>query len=248
MKRLLHQLYTTGKQHFAFKPVSFARKWNWFLRDMKKLKKEPNNNFRLSNKHLIVCLEDKTTNTPLDYVYFYQNAWAASKIFEYRPASHVDIGSQVGFVGIVSQFVPTVMIDIRPIDVELKGLQFMAGDILQLPIADNELESVSSICVIEHIGLGRYGDGIDAQGSEKAIREIKRVTKPGGNILFTVPVDSESRVFFNAHRAFTREQVVSLFEGCSLVEERYIYGSRIFNQYEPAKGFGTGLFYFKKDQ
>ena len=29
--------------------------------------------------------------------------------------------------------------------------------------------------VVEHIGLGRYGDHLDADGSVKAINEIKRV-------------------------------------------------------------------------
>jgi hypothetical protein len=235
------------KQFIIIKPFKYISGIRWFYKDYQQLKKENNPAFIISDKNLYPCLEDKTVHTPLDPIYFYQNAWAASKIFEYQPTNHVDIGSHVGFVGIVSQFVPTTMIDLRPIDIELKGLQFIKGDILQLPITDHSLESVSSICVIEHIGLGRYGDTVDAFGSEKAITELQRIVKSNGNILFTVPIDRQSNIYFNAHRSFTRNHILTLFKDCTLLEEKYIYGSRMFDNYEPGKGFGTGLFHFRKN-
>jgi hypothetical protein len=34
--------------------------------------------------------------------------------------------------------------------------------------------------VVEHIGLGRYGEPMDEQGDLKAIEELKRVLAPGG--------------------------------------------------------------------
>jgi SAM-dependent methyltransferase len=124
--------------------------------------------------------QDKTTITPIDPVYFYQDTWCASKIFQNRPMRHVDVGSSAKTVGIISQFTPTIMVDIRPLELTLEGLNFIEGTILDLPFDDNSIESLSSICVVEHIGLGRYGDPIDPFGSEKAIRELKRVLKPGG--------------------------------------------------------------------
>ncbi|MCX6188652.1 MAG: hypothetical protein NTW54_03450 [Bacteroidetes bacterium] len=197
------------------------------------LKREKNENFKLSSQALLPCITDKTSETPLDYVYFYQNAWAAAKIFEYKPTEHYDIGSQVGFVGILSQFVKTTFLDIRSIDVELPGLHFKSADILKLPFQDNTLESVSSICVIEHIGLGRYGDAINGFGSEEAIAEIIRVTRM-------------NKIYFNAHRAFTPSYLLKLFDRCNLVESKYIYGSKLLSDYDIEKGFGTGLYYFIK--
>ena len=244
---MLRKILSSFKQYIKFKPFSYLNSISWFYRDYQKLKAEKNHSFKISDEYLYPCLTDKTTNTPLDHVYFYQNAWAASKIFSYKPSRHFDIASQAGFVGIVSQFVPTTMVDIRPIDVQLNGLDFLEADILKLPIADNSLESVSSICVVEHIGLGRYGDSVDAYGSEKAIVELKRITKPGGKILFTVPIDKESRIYFNAHRAFTRQHIIEHFKDCILMEEKYIYGDRMFDEYSADKGFGTGLFYFQKN-
>jgi hypothetical protein len=41
--------------------------------------------------------------------------------------------------------------------------------------------------VVEHVGLGRYGDPIDANGDAQAIKELKCVLWPGGVLYFVVP-------------------------------------------------------------
>ncbi len=205
-----------------------------------------NLSFDASLRRIYPCLTDRTSVTPIEPTYFYQDAWAAGKIFELRPKHHYDVGSSVKTLGIVSQFVQTTMVDIRPVNVQLRNFNFKTGSILALPFENDSIESLSSLCVVEHIGLGRYGDELDPWGSEKAIAELKRVLKKGGNLLVSVPVDSNSRVYFNAHRAFTRGHVLSLFKEMKLAEERYIYGSALHECYDPKKGFGTGLFHFVK--
>ncbi len=246
MRSLLYALKIILRQFVRINILGIFRNTSWYIGDYFKLKREKNENFKLSSQALLPCITDKTSETPLDYVYFYQNAWAAAKIFEYKPTEHYDIGSQVGFVGILSQFVKTTFLDIRSIDVELPGLHFKSADILKLPFQDNTLESVSSICVIEHIGLGRYGDAINGFGSEEAIAEIIRVTKPGGHIVISVPIDRMNKIYFNAHRAFTPSYLLKLFDRCNLVESKYIYGSKLLSDYDIEKGFGTGLYYFIK--
>jgi SAM-dependent methyltransferase len=205
-----------------------------------------NPNFEMSFKYIYPCLKDNIDTTPIDPIYFYQDSWAARKIFDLKPSHHYDVGSSVKTMGIISQFVPTTMIDIRPPDVKLQNLLFTQGSILQLPFESESIESLSSICVLEHIGLGRYGDPIDPWGSEKSCAELRRVLKPNGNLLISVPVDAQCCVYFNAHRAFTRDYVLKLFPDCTLVEELYIYGTKLVNQYDPMKGFGTGLYHFRK--
>jgi len=234
------------REFFSFSPVGFIKNLSWFLSDYFKYKKLQHGNDSVKIKVLLPCLKDKTTNTPLDPVYFYQDTWAAKKIFDLKPKHHYDVGSSAKTVGLISQFVPTTMIDIRPIDLKLNNLFFKEGSILSLPFDDNSIESLSSICVIEHIGLGRYGDPLDAYGSEKAINEIQRVTAPGGTILISVPVDDESKIYFNANRAYTKEYVIGKFNNCRLIEDKYIYGKELTDEYAPAKGFGTGLFMFEK--
>jgi Caenorhabditis protein of unknown function, DUF268. len=114
-----------------------------------------------------------------------------------------------------------------------------------LPFKNNSIECISSLCVLEHIGLGRYGDKLDPFGTEKAIEEIKRVTKKEGFVIVSVPVYRENAVFFNAHRAFTRIYIIELFHSFDLLEEKYIY-DEIFDEFIPEKGLGTGLFLFRK--
>lgn len=234
------------KQQFGFNLYKSLLNLILFIKTYRAYRKHDNTNFKVSMCYLYPCLNDRTTLTPVEPIYFFQDAWAARKIFQMKPEHHYDVGSSVKTMGLISQFVPTTIIDIRPIELELKNLFFKNGSILALPFEDNSLNSLSSLCVIEHIGLGRYGDIIDPWGSEKAIKELKRVLKPGGNLLVSVPADKECRVYFNAHRAFTREYLLELFQGLDLQEEKYIYGRIVYDKYDKSKGFGTGLYHFRK--
>ncbi len=226
-----------------FRRISLVRN---FFADLKTYEKMDSGKFNLSLTDLKPCIYDKTANTPVEPIYFYQGAWCASKVFQQKPAKHYDIASSADMLGIISQFVPTVMIDIRPINLNLPGLTFIKGSVLDLPFEDNSIMSLSSICVIEHIGLGRYGDPLDPEGSEKAAREITRVLGKGADLYITVPVDVENKIYFNAHRAFTRDYILSLFSNLKLVEEKYIYGRDLYSSYDPKQGFGTGMYHFQK--
>ena len=180
---------------FEFR-FSYIKNIFWYIRSYHEANKVINANF--SDIKLYPCLDDRTALTPIDPVYFFQDTWAARKIFELKPERHYDVGSSVKTIGILSQFVPVTMIDIRPLPLNLSGMDFNMGSILDLPFEDCSIESISSLCVVEHIGLGRYGDPIDSFGSEKAIIELKRVVSVGGVILFSVPVDSMNTIYFNA--------------------------------------------------
>lgn len=240
-------IFLSLKDFFKLKPLCLIKKYIWYFRQLNYLKKQ-----KVNSKFLVIdyypCLFDNLDHTPLEPTYFFQDSWGARKIFENQPAHHYDIGSSAKTIGILSQFVPTTMVDIRPIDLELENLFFKKGSILDLPFENNSIDSLSSLCVVEHIGLGRYGDPIDAFGSEKAASELQRVLALGGNLYFSVPVDSECKVYFNAHRAFTRDYVLELFSNLELIEEKYHYGRELYDHYDPDKGFGTGLFHFQKNR
>lgn len=232
---------------FRFRIWSFLKNISWYIRDFSFYRIKSNNKkFTLNFWDNIICLNDKTINTPIEPIYFYQDTWAAEKIFTINPKTHYDVGSSVKSMALISKKIPVTIVDIRPIFLELNSLNFIKGNILDLPFADNSIECISSLCVVEHIGLGRYGDNLDSNGSEKSIEELQRVVFSKGFIVFSVPVDFCNKIYFNAHRAFTRQYVLELFNHCNLVEEKYIYGSRLINEYRPQDGFGTGLFLFQK--
>lgn len=244
LKNLLY-FFRGFQMFFVFKPILMLRQFKWFFEKLNELKKFENNP-KFTKIAYFPCLSDNISYTPLEPTYFFQDSWAAKHIFNLKPTHHYDVGSSAKTMGILSQFTPVTMIDIRPIELELPNLFFRKGSILALPFEDNSLETISSLCVVEHIGLGRYGDDIDTFGSEKAIRELKRVLKVGGIILFSVPIDDENKIYFNAHRAFTRDYILELFQDFKVLDEKYHYGLKVYDEYDPIKGFGTGLYMLQK--
>lgn len=194
-------------------------------------------------KYLIPCLGDDTSETIIEPIYFYQDAWAFEKIVRQQPKSHVDVGSHHKFVALLSKVVSVTMVDIRPLSLPLSSLKFLEGSILNLPFEDESVSSLSSLCVVEHIGLGRYGDSLDPFGSEKAIKELKRCIAPDGNLYISLPIDEQNRVYFNAHRAFTEEYLMDLFDPFVVEEKYYIFGNQFTS--ERKSGFGTGCYHLR---
>lgn len=161
-------------------------------------------------------LADWSAHTPFDAHYFFQAGWAARRLSASPPSRHVDVGSSVAMVSVLSGFIPTVFVDVRPLQGRLVALVSVAGDIRSLPFADGCVQSLSSLHVLEHVGLGRYGDRLDPNGSRRAAAELTRVLAPNGRLLLSTPVGRE-RVEFNAHRVFAPETVIEMFGGLDLV-------------------------------
>jgi SAM-dependent methyltransferase len=209
--------------------------------------------FPLRWEDCMPCLTDRTAATDFDRHYIYHPAWAARVLAETRPASHVDISSILSFAATVSAFVPVRFYDYRPARVELTGLEAGAADLTRLPFADESILSLSSMHVVEHIGLGRYGDPLDPVGDVKAMQELSRVLTPGGSLLFVVPV-GRPRIVFNAHRIYAYRQIVEHFPGLelrqfALVPDDPAAGGLIENAPEAladAQTYGCGCFWFVK--
>ena len=196
------------------------------------------------------CLGDWSTHTPFDAHYFYQGAWLARKLAQSDPAQHVDIGSSVLTMSVLSGMVDTIFVDYRPLNASLSGLTSLSGDILNLPFADNAVGSLSCLHVIEHIGLGRYGDSIDPEGSLKAARELQRIVSSGGKLFLSLPIGRE-RICFNAHRVHAPASVSAMFSQMRLVEFSYVDDNGQFREAQPVSAasqleYGCGMFQFVK--
>jgi SAM-dependent methyltransferase len=153
-------------------------------------------------------LFNRKLNSSFDTHYTYQAAWATRRIVERRPKEHVDVSSQVPFIAQLSAIVPVTMYEFRKPDIELMGLTLREASLLELPMADRSIDSLSCMHVIEHVGLGRYGDPLDPRGTERALCELCRVVAPGGVLYLSLPVGRE-RVVFNAHRVSDAEAIVA---------------------------------------
>jgi len=198
------------------------------------------------------CLTDRVASTPFDAHYFYQGAWLAREVRSVAPARHVDIGSSVMSIAVLSGFVDTVFVDYRPLKTNLGGLTSLAGDILQLPLRPGSLESLSCLHVIEHIGLGRYGDPIDVEGSNKAAVELASLLAPGGRLFLSLPV-GRPRVCFNAHRVHSLEQVVAMFPDLQMlsfacVDDVGTFADGVSESRVHNLDYGCGMFVFRKPE
>jgi hypothetical protein len=219
-----------------------------FLTETAKKRPEFENKFR---RHQI--LSDNTATTDFDSHYIYHVAWAVRKLREMTPEVHVDFSSALQFCTTVSALCKTKFFDFRPAQLFLDNLECSSCDLSSPSFDVGQFTSVSCMHVIEHIGLGRYGDTLDAEGDLKAIHNLKKTVLPGGNIFFVVPCGSPS-ISFNAHRIYAPESIIQYFgDEFQLMEFYFIPGPpNIPPLLNPelsmalAYDYGCGCFHFKR--
>ena len=208
--------------------------------------------FHLEWKDRLPCLDDNTELTHFDRHYVYHLAWAARILERLEPEIHIDIGSSLFFASIVSAFYPVRFYDFRPADLRLSGLEVHAADLTGLQFEDRSIGSLSCMHVIEHIGLGRYGDLLDPDADLKAMSELQRVLSVDGNLLFVVPL-GRPRVVFNAHRIYSYGQIIAQFPELTLNEfalipqsgpEGLIIGAS--EERTSEEDYGCGCFWFSR--
>ena len=199
-------------------------------------------------------LYDKINYIPFDPHYIYHPAWAARVLAKTKPKFHIDISSIFYIATTISAFIPIKFYEYRHSSVNLSGLTLENIDLLKLPFKDKEVKSISCMHVIEHLGLGRYGDPIDPDSDLKAIDELKRVLAPKGNLLFVVPVGIP-KIKFNSLRVYSYSQVTNYFSELKLKEFvlitdnseyftglQYNVNKNIVNQ----QNYGCGCFWFQR--
>jgi SAM-dependent methyltransferase len=210
--------------------------------------------FVLEEKNFLPILNEDTAATGFDRHYLYHPAWALRALKRIQPSLHYDFGSILSFVAAASAWFPVRFCEIRPAAIQLDGLSVGKEDLMRLSMPDNSIESLSCLHVVEHIGLGRYGDDLDYDGDLKAVKELKRVARPGGDILFAVPLGRTALIQYNAHRVFTWESVLEMFgDDVTLVESALIpEQTGLGLVYSPTKelldlqNHACGCFWFRK--
>lgn len=224
-----------------------------YLNQFKVFKKTHGERFLVRNKDKYPCLNEKNKTTSFDKHYTYHTAWAARKLNDLSPKEHIDISSLTYFSTLVSAFIPVKFYDYRPAKIELDNFQCSHIDLKKLPFADGSIQSLSCMHVVEHIGLGRYGDMLDVDGDLVAIDELKRVVAIGGYLLFVVPI-GKAKIMFNAHRIYAYDQVISYFKYFVLAEYALIPDQSneglIINatkQQTDKQHYACGCFLFKRN-
>jgi len=230
------------------KPLTFYKEIFNFINDYLKIKKNlKDTDFQIYPTHPYLFDKDDQ-GLKLEYFHL-QDLWAFKKISENKILTLVDVGSNLSFITYVSALSKIQCIDIRQHNIYLDNVEFKIGDVNKLPFDDESVDHLSSLSVIEHIGLGRYGDKIDVLGMENSVKEFCRVLKKGGNLIISFPIGKKNIIEFNAHRICNLNYVNKLFQNFNLIEETYIFKSKynsrkeFENQNEPD---GIGCFHFTK--
>jgi len=227
-----------------------------FVREYKKFKKLSTNRFALRWSQRLPVLNQKQAAFGYDRHYLFHIAWASRKLASIRPQRHIDISSQIYFIASVSAFIPVKYYEFKAIDAKLDNLSFGSADLVNLPFKDKSIASLSCMHVVEHVGLGRYGDPLDYDGDLKAIFQLQRVLAVGGNLLFVVPISGLPRIEYNAHRIFSYQQITNAFgelrlKEFALIPDKHDDGDILFNatkEMADAQCHGCGCFWFVRDK
>jgi len=157
----------------------------------------------------------------------YECAFAAQTIQPLYPRSILDIGSYRHFIlGLLAHY-PVTTLDVRDRGPLLANETVLTGDAKNLTLPDQSFDLVLSLCSLEHFGLGRYGDEIDFQADQKAIREMIRVLKTGGHLIFSTTITrAKPAIGFNAHRIYDYSMLRDFCAGLILKDERF-YSHRL---------------------
>lgn len=225
-----------------------------FIKFRKLERKQPQKRFILVRKDLFPNLYDNTNTTIFDRHYIYHPAWASRILAKTRPGKHIDISSTLHFCSIISAFIEIEFYDYRPVSLGLTNLSCKYADLSSLFFEDNSIKSLSCMHTIEHIGLGRYGDSLDYNGDLKAMNELSRVLAIGGNLLLVVPIGRIDRIYFNAHRVYSKKAILTSFADLKLIEFTLIPedasdGSLINDPTDELlsrQNYGCGCFWFQK--
>ncbi|WXT99923.1 MAG: hypothetical protein Ctma_0629 [Catillopecten margaritatus gill symbiont] len=231
------------------------RQYAEYQKELKIFKATHGDRFLVQNKDKWPILDEKGKTTGFDNHYVYHTAWAARKLQQLSPDQHVDISSFTYFSTLVSAFVPITFYEFNPVHIKLDNLTHTHIDLNNLPFKNNSINSLSCMHVVEHVGLGCYGDALDVDGDLQAIEELKRVVSIGGYLLFVVPIGGSAKIMFNAHRIYTYAQILSYFQNLELIEFSLIPDEStegiIINatqEQSDSQVYGCGCFLFKKNK
>lgn len=184
------------------------------LKELKRQEKYSRHAFAFGRAY--PCLDDRFSQSgSAKGHYFHQDLLVAQKIFADNPECHIDIGSRVdGFVAHVASYRKIDVLDVRPLEVDIKNITFRQCDVMN-PLDETLIgstDSLSCLHALEHFGLGRYGDPVNYDGYLIAFENLGLMLKNAGKLYLSVPIGPE-RIEFDAHRVFSIEHLTSLFNG-----------------------------------
>lgn len=205
--------------------IYFSKTFLKYLKARRKIITQQKTNFQLPKLSFpYICFGDhRGQSGEASGHYFHQDLIVASEIYKKSPKIHLDIGSRVdGFITHLVSFQQKVIIgDVRNLNFKNKFISYKKIDLskdlkFKNPLSNlTKYESLSCLHVIEHIGLGRYGDSINPLGYLSALKNLSLLLKENGKLYLSHPC-GETRVEFNGHYVFSIKYFYKLIKKFNL--------------------------------
>jgi SAM-dependent methyltransferase len=111
-----------------------------------------------------------------------------------------------------------------------RGISYQFADLRRLPFRDSWFDEVACLSTLEHVGMdNRLYDSadpgrVDIDAHRLALGELRRVLRPGGRLLLTVPFGRyENHGFFQQFDAALLDRAAAAFEPMERVDTFYRY-------------------------
>jgi SAM-dependent methyltransferase len=148
--------------------------------------------------------------------------WMVENIRTMKSGKILDIGSTI--CDRLFAFLPKTVeihgINLNDKPIKNDAIKFKTGDIRKTDYPNDFFDCITCISTLEHIGVsGRYGSDEDKDGDVKAMREMKRILKPNGILLVTVPYGAQDVLPIN--KLYSKERIKNLYEGFEIVSQEF---------------------------
>ncbi len=155
-----------------------------------------------------------TTERVIEYPFVFQNLDRAT-------GPLLDVGSCASGlpIALASRGFTVVGLDVNPYPFRHPYFRGVRADAMRMPFATGAFAAVLAVSVVEHIGIGHYGDPLAERGDQATVREIARVLKPGGRALITVPFGIAQQSDFQ--RVYDPAGVRALLEPLAVLRVEY---------------------------
>lgn len=149
--------------------------------------------------------------------------YASTEIERLKPREIHDVGSHRSWLMGVAARIPVHSLDVVRPPLCAANEVFHQGRAEDLPFGSESVECLTSLCSLEHFGLGSYGDPYDPEGDRRAIREMVRVLQPAGHLVLTTLCTGLPRPFivFNTRRVYTVGLLRQMLEEMELAKEGF---------------------------